>query len=55
MLKKNINDGAADVRDASLVAIGAIKGLGVDLGGILGDVPPAKLRKIDEASGIAPS
>ena len=55
LVKKNINDGQADVRDASLTAIGCIKGIGVDLGTLLDDIPPAKLSKIDEASGMAPT
>ena len=55
LVKKNINDGQADVRDASLTAIGSIKGIGVDLGTLLDDIPPAKLSKINEASGMAPT
>ena len=55
MLKKNVNDGASDVRDTTLMAIGKIKGTGAPLGKLLDDIEPAKMKKIDQASGMETS
>jgi hypothetical protein len=50
LLKKNINDANADVRNNTLIAIGSIKGR-TNLGKLLDDIPPAKLSKINEVAG----
>ena len=55
MLKKNIDDGASDVRDATLTAVGTIRGTNAPLGNLLDDIPPAKMKKINEASGMESS
>jgi hypothetical protein len=50
-MKPCINDSVADVRNAVLTAIGVIKGAVGSLGNLLDDIPPAKMKKVNEAAG----
>jgi hypothetical protein len=55
MMKGLTNDSSPDVRNAALIAIGTIKGSVSSLGKLLDDIPPAKMKKIDEVAGTPPA
>ena len=47
-LKKNINDGNAEVRDSNLCTLGVIKALCGSVAGLFNDIPAAKMGKVEE-------
>ena len=47
-LKKNINDGNAEVRDSNLCTLGVIKARCGSVAGLFNDIPSAKMGKVEE-------